>query len=147
VSEARGYQSQAVSYTVAGDVATCPIGSLAVGQTATVRFAGPVDAGTPDGTVLTDSAHVSATEVDDVPANNDSAAAVTVLAVPPAPAPPPPPTPEPGLPPTGAEIAATVQVSLLLLLTGATLVFAAFRGRDFRRPCEDEVRRGRYHRR
>ena len=92
---------------------------------------------------------MSATEVDDVATNNDSAAAVTVLAVPPAPAPPPPPapTPEPGLPATGAEIAATVQVSLLLLLTGAALVFAAFRGRDFRRPCEDEVRRGRYHRR
>jgi uncharacterized repeat protein (TIGR01451 family) len=149
VSEARGYQSQAVNCSVAGDVATCPIGSLAVGQTATVRFAGPVDAGTPDGAVLTDSAHVSATEVDDVPANNDSAVAATVLAVPPAPAPPPPPAPapEPSLPPTGAEIAATVQLSLLLLLTGAALVFAAFRGRDFRRPCEDEVHRGRYHRR
>jgi hypothetical protein len=114
-----------------------------------VRFAGPVAAATPGGTVLTDSAHVAAAEVDDVPANNDATASVTVLAVPPTPVEPPapPPAPEAGLPPTGAEIAGLVRLGLLFLLTGAVLVFFAFRGRDIRRRCEDELRLGRYHRR
>ena len=95
VSNAAGFHAAAVSCTVAGDVATCPIGNLAVGETGTVRFSGPVPAGTPDGTVLTDAAHVVGAEVDVVPANNDASATVVVQA---GPAPGPGPTPSPPAP-------------------------------------------------
>jgi uncharacterized repeat protein (TIGR01451 family) len=69
--------------TFAGNVATCALGTMAVGATTTIHFRGTVPTSTAVGTRLTDSASVTRAETDTVPANDHSSASMTVVATPP----------------------------------------------------------------
>ncbi|MEZ4870007.1 MAG: DUF4347 domain-containing protein [Caldilineaceae bacterium] len=60
---------------------TCAVGDLAVGQTATVTLYALVDAGVAEGTVLTNTASVFSTSIENDLSDNEDSAVVTVTTV------------------------------------------------------------------
>lgn len=64
--------------TIAGSEVSCVIGALAVGARATVEVRGSVPAGTPGGTIVTNTARASGDVEDPAPANDSSTVSGTV---------------------------------------------------------------------